>query len=93
MTRVARTIVTSERGESLFFAFIGDKGFIGRTMMDPAAERTGMGAEKMEPGKATSGDGETTEEDGDRDGGRWRQDTKKLMETPSLQVSINQHKN
>ena len=64
MTRVARTIVTYERGESLFFAFIGDKGFIGRTMMDPAAERTGMGAEKMEPGKATSGDGETTRKTG-----------------------------
>lgn len=93
MTRVARTIVTSERGESLFFAFIGDKGFIGRMMMDPAAEQTGKGAEKMEPGKATSGDGENNEEDGNEDGGRWRQDTKKLMETPSLQVSINQHKN
>ena len=52
-----------------------------------------MGAEKMEPGKATSGDGENNEEDGNEDGGRWRQDTKKLMETPSLQVSINQHKN
>ena len=62
-------------------------------MMDPAAERTGMGAEKMEPGKATSGDGENNEGDGNEDGGRWRQDTKKLMETPSLQVSINQHKN
>ena len=93
MTRVARTIVTSERGESLFFAFIEDKGFIGRTMMDPAAERTGMGAEKMEPGKATIGDGENNEGDGNEDSGRWRQDTKKLMETPSLQVSINQHKN
>ena len=53
-----------------------------------------MGAEKMEPGKATSGNGENNEEDGDRDSGRWRQGTKKkLMETPSLQVSINQHKN
>ena len=62
-------------------------------MMDPAAERTGMGAEKMEPGKATIRDGENNEEDGDRDSGRWRQGTKKLMETPSLQVSINQHKN
>ena len=37
--------------------------------MDPAAERTGMGAEKMEPWKATSGDGENNEEDGDRDAG------------------------
>ena len=55
-------------------------------MMVPAAERTGMEAEKKE--------GENNEEDGDRDGGRWRQGTKKkLMETPSLQVSINQHKN
>ena len=62
-------------------------------MMDPAAERTGMGAEKMEPGKATSGDGEINEGVGYEDCGRWRQDTKKLMETPSLQVSINQHKN
>ena len=78
MTRVARTIVTSERGESLFFAFIGDKGFIGRMMMDPAAEQTGKGAEKMEPGKATSGDGENNDEDGDRDSGRWRQGTKKI---------------
>ena len=78
MTRVARTIVTSERGESLFFAFIGDKGFIGRMMMDPAAEQTGKGAEKMEPGKATSGDGENNEEDGNEDGGRWQQDTKKI---------------
>ena len=62
-------------------------------MMDPAAERTGMGAEKMEPGKATIGDGENNEGDGNEDSGRWRLGTKKLMETPSLQVSINQHKN
>ena len=47
-------------------------------MMDPAAERTGMGAEKMEPGKATIGDGENNEEDGDRDSGHWRQGTKKI---------------
>ena len=46
--------------------------------MDPAAEQTGKGAEKMEPGKDTSGDGENNEEDGDRDGGRWRQGTKKI---------------
>ena len=54
-------------------------------MMVPAAERTGMEAEKKE--------GENNEEDGSEDSGRWRQGTKKLMETPSLQVSINQHKN
>ena len=46
--------------------------------MDPAAEQTGKGAEKMAPGKATSGDGENNEEDGDRDSGHWRQGTKKI---------------
>ena len=39
-------------------------------MMVPAAERTGMEAEKKE--------GENNEEDGDRDGRRWRQGTKKI---------------